>query len=261
MAIAVRNVGNYVPAGTPNPPAPYIDTYTIPATLAGSTIVVFVCQNDAEGVPASYAPTDNQGNTYFALTGINKNGNSPGTAGAAHISGYFAYNVAASTTIISVAVGGILNCCCNVIASTSAIICYELTGLGTSSPADGVGNANGGAQALANSGNITTTRATGVAASEIVIGAVNTCFDPTGPTYATDVGFTSGGNRNVIRFAGELAVKSEYQLAATNGTFTAAMTCTGGVAANSKVLAISAFGVAAAVTAIRRQLMLTGVGR
>jgi hypothetical protein len=261
MAIAVRNVGNYIPLNHPLQPAPYVTNYTIPATLAGSTIVVFVCQDDSEGVPASYAPTDNQGNTYFALTGINTNGNSPGTAGAAHISGYFAYNVAASTTTISVAVGGLAVCCCNVLPSTAAIICYELTGLGTSSPADGVGNANGGANALANSGNITTTRATGVAASEIVIGAVNTCFSPSGPTYATDVGFTSGGNRNVIGAISVLAVKSEYQLVATNGTFTVSMTSTGGAAANSKVLAISAFGVAAAVTAIRRQLMLTGVGR
>jgi hypothetical protein len=210
--------------------------------VAGNALLVFVCQDNSQGTPVTYAPTDNKGNTYhsiFSTDGANASGE------IVHVSTYVAYNVAAGTTTITVPLGG--SNCCGIVPSANALMVYELSGLGTTNPVDVFNSAGGTQSGLTTSGNITTTLATGTTASEIVVGAVAEQYNyGTGsPTFATDSGYTADGSGS---YSGQLTyvlVKSQYRLIATNATYSASMTATGGTAGNSKVLGIVALGTAA----------------
>ena len=258
MAVAVVHANSYGPASYSGGGTTWSASYTVPSTVAGNALLVFVCQDNIEGTPVTYAPTDNKGNTYHSIFSTNGSSNA---GQIAHVSAYVAYNVAAGTTTITVPIGG--GCCCGILASANALIAYELSGVGTTNPVDVFNSAGGTQSGLTTSGNITTTYATGTTASEIVVGAVNEAFGLSGgPTFGTDSGFTADGSGSYTGYVSSVAVKSEYQLIASNGTYSATMSVTaGGSSTNSKVLGIVALGPAPTATHIRRQLMLTGVGR
>lgn len=244
MAVAVVRANSYGAASYSGGGTTWTASYTVPSTVAGNALLVFVCQDNVQGTPVSYAPTDNKGNTYYSI--FTKNGASAGGE-IVTVSAYVAYNVAAATTTITVPVGG--GCCCGLTASASALMAYELSGLGTTNPVDVFNSAGGTQSGLTSSGNITTTLATGTAASEIVVGAVAESWNTgTAPTFATDAGYTADGSGSYSGYVSTATVKSQYRLIATNATYSASMTATGGTAGNSKVLGIVALGTAATVT-------------
>ena len=136
------------------------------------------------------------------------------------------------------------------LTNASTLMCYEVSGLGTTNPFDVISVGKSGTSAtVSSSGNITTT-----VAKEFLVGAT-IVTRATAPTFSADSGYT--GSTNQSQSYTGITSYSEYQIVSSTGTYNSAFTHSGGTILDQVTGIV---GFKGASTTNHNNLMLMGVG-